>query len=436
MLDGKRLSRREFLRLTAIATAGALAAACGPEATPTPVTGPTGEEPTLVPSPTSPPEVVEMEFWNGIGPPDGNVMQDFMNRFEDSRPEVRITQWTTDWEGFWTKVQTSFAEGIGPDLAVSKPYHLARYGGTVFQAIDDLMAADPEMQASMFAETPWNASFYQGRQYALPIDTHCLALYCNVRLLEEAGLELPTNEEELIQAAKALSAPPDRWGLSSGFFGLWDWMGYMAHRGQRGLLTEDGTRAAFNNEAGIGALQREYDNIYVDRISWSPEEGLDALQTFMSQTCAMRIGATWEKFSWDTIPELNYTSVMFMPEQPGTWGNSHLFVFPRMGTDPETQVAWEAAKYILKNFSVEWGVKAGHIPALLEAAQSEEYTGVREMQGFRDSVPYVVYEPQVPQYAQISGVMWGNLGAAMAGAMGVEEALADAEAQVNEILAA
>jgi multiple sugar transport system substrate-binding protein len=435
MRAGKRLSRRDFMRLSAITATGALAAACGPATPETPQTGPTARPSATSPAPTSPPEAVEMEFWNGIGPPDGNVMQDFMNRFEDSRPDVRITQWTTDWEGFYTKIQTSFAEGLAPDLAVTHPKYLATYADTVFQPIDDLVEADPEIDPSMFAETPWRACFYNGKQYALPIDTHCFALYCNVDLLEQAGVALPRTEEELIEAARALSAPPDRWGLSSGYFGLWDWMGYMAHRGQRGLLTEDGTRAAFNNEAGIGALQREYDNIYLDRISWSPEEGLDPLQAFMSQACAMRIGGTWEKLAWDTMPGLNYTSIMFMPDQPGTWGNSHLFVFPRMGTNEETQIAWEAAKAILRDSSVEWGVRAGHMPALVEAAQSEEYLAVRGMQGFRDSVPHVIYEPQVPRHAEISAIMWGNLGAALYGAMGVEEALADAEAKVNEILA-
>ena len=157
------------------------------------------------------------------------------------------------------------------------------------------------------------------------------ALYCNISLFEKAGLDLPKTEDDLIEVAKALTEPPDQWGLSSGYSGLWSWMGYMAHRGQKGLLNEDGTKAVFNNEAGIGALQRMYDNIYTDKISWSPEEDLDVFQTFMSQTCAMRIGGNWEKFSWDTIKELNYTSIMFMPEQTGTWGSSHLFVFPRLG---------------------------------------------------------------------------------------------------------
>jgi multiple sugar transport system substrate-binding protein len=346
-----------------------------------------------------------------------------------------VTQWTTDWEAFYTKIRTTYAEGIGPDLAVTHPRYLTQYADTVFQPIDDLIEADPDIEPSMFAENAWKAASYNGKQYGLPLDFHLFALYINVRLLEEAGLDSPQTEDDLIQAAKALSKPPDQWGLSSGYNGLWEFIGYMAHQGQKGLLNEDSTKAAFNNEAGIGALQRMYDNIYKDKISWSPEEGLDVFQTFMSQTCAMRIGGTWEKFAWDTIPGLYYTSTMFMPEQPGTWGSNHILVFPRMGTDEETQAAWDAAKFILKDCSVEWGKKAGHVPALLEAAASEDYLGVREMQGFRDSVPYIIDVPKVPKHAEISGVMWGNIGAALANAMGVEEALADAEEKVNALLA-
>jgi multiple sugar transport system substrate-binding protein len=447
MTEAKKLNRRDFLRMSVVAATGALAAACAP---PTPevvevtrVVEKTVEKPVevtrvvekTVEVPAEPSKVPEMEFWNGIGPPEGVLMQDFMNRFEDSRPDMKVTQWTTDWEAFYTKIRTTYAEGIGPDLAVTHPRYLTQYADTVFQPIDDLVKADPDIEPSMFAENAWKAASYNGKQYGLPLDVHMFALYINVRLLEEAGVDFPQTEDDLIQAAKALSKPPDQWGLSSGYNGLWAFIGYMAHRGQKGLLNEDNTKAAFNNEAGIGALQRMYDNIYKDKISWSPEEGLDPFVTFMSQTCAMRIGGTWEKFAWDTIPGLYYTSTMFMPEQPGTWGSNHILVFPRMGTDEETQAAWDAAKFILKDCSVEWGKKAGHVPALLEAAASEDYLGVREMQGFRDSVPYIIDVPKVPKHAEISGVMWGNIGAALANAMGVEEALADAEEKVNALLA-
>jgi maltose-binding protein MalE len=106
-----------------------------------------------------------------------------------------------------------------------------------------------------------------------------------------------------------------------------------------------------------------------------------------------------------------------------------------MGTDPETQAAWEAARYIIENCSVEWGVRAGHVPALVEAANAPEYTGIVEMQGFRDSVPNIVYVPRVPQHEAIAEALIGNLSAAMQGQTGIEEALSAAESKVNELLA-
>jgi len=454
-MDRKRLSRRDFLRIGALTAAGVALGGC---AQPTPETEVVEVEVTRIVEGTpvveieevevpvevtrevpAAPEETVIEFWNGIGPPEGVLMQDLMNRFEDSQTEVKIEQWTTEWEAFYTKIRTTYAEGVGPDLAVTHPRYQARYGGTVFQPIDDLVDADPEIDSSMFSGSAWEACFYEGKQYALPIDIHMFALYCNVGLFEAAGLDLPKTENELVEAAKALTEAPDQWGLFTRYSGgglFWEWLGYLAHRGQKGVLSEDGTKAAFNNDAGIGALQRMYDNIYTDKTGWGPVEGLDSYQAFMSQTCAMRNGGTWEKFAWDTIQDLRYTSIMFMPEEPGTWGSSHLFVFPQMGTDEATQGAWDAAKFILKNFSVEWGVRGGHVPALLEAAEDPEYTGLKEMQGFRDSVPYIVYLPRVPQHEEVSEAIIGNLNAAMGGEKGIEEALNDAASKVNDILGA
>jgi multiple sugar transport system substrate-binding protein len=382
--------------------------------------------------------MVEIEFWNGIGPPEGVLMEDFMSRFQSARPDIKVNQWTTEWEAFYTKIRTTYAEGLGPDLAVTHPNYLAQYGNTVFKPIDDLLEADGEVVPELFAERAWHAGSYLGDQYALPLDIHCYALYCNVGMLEAAGLGLPQTEDDLVQVAKALTVAPDQWGLFTHYQSgdaLWEWIGYMAHRGQEGILTEDSSMAAFNNQAGIEALQRMYDNVYLDKIGWGPDEGLNAGQAFMAQKCAMLIGGTWEKFGYDTVEGLRYTSLMFLPKQPGTWGSSHLFVFPQMGTEQETVAAWDAAKYIVDNFSVEWGVRAGHVPALITAANAPEYMGIEEMQGFRDSVPHIVYLPKVPQHEAISEALIGNLSAALRGQAGIEEALSAAETQVNEILA-
>ena len=426
MVQGQ-LSRRGFLRMSAMIALGTAAAGCAPVDSPG----------AAAPAETSP-EIVEIELWNGIGPPEGILMEDFMNQFAESRPDLKVTQWTTEWESFYTKIRTTYAEGIGPDLAITHPRYLAQYGGTVFKAVDDLVEADAELNADMFAEKAWEAPSYEGAQYGLPLDLHCFALYGNVGLLDEAGLELPQNEDDLVQVAKALTEAPDQWGMYTRYQGgglLWEWMSYMAHHGQRGLLNEENTEAAFNGDAGIEALQRMFDNIHLDNISWGPDEGLDDYQAFLSQTCALRVGGTWEKFSWDENEDLQYTSTVFLPQQPGSWGSSHIFVFPRMGEASETDAAWDAAKYILQNHSVDWGVRAGHVPALVEAATSPEYTSIEQMQGFRDSLADIVFLPKVAQHETVSEILISNLNAAMFDQMSIEEALSNAETQVNEALA-
>ncbi len=432
------MSRREFLCLSASALAGALLAACKPAEKLVEVEK-VVKETVVVPGATAVPgsKVVEIEFWNGIGAPDGNLMQDFMNRFEDTRSDVKITQWTTDWDPFYTKIRATYAEGIGPDIAVAHPPYLAQYADTVFKPIDELVAADSYIKPTIFAETPWKRTFVKGKQYAVPMDVHCLGLYLNVGMIEQAGLSLPKTEADLVAVAKALTKAPDRYGFFTHYKSvmmLWEWIGHLAHFGQKGLLSEDNTKAAFNNDAGVQALQRMYDNIYTDKISWGPSEGLDDYQAFMSGACGMRVGGNWEKFSWDSAKDLQYTSSVFMPDQPGTWGSSHTFVFPQMGPREETMMAWEAAKWVIQNCSVEWSLKMGHTPALLEAAQSPDVTSVKEMQGFRDSVPYVNYLPHVPQHEQISETMVASLGEVLQNVKGVAEALKEAEAKVNDIL--
>jgi multiple sugar transport system substrate-binding protein len=422
-MSNRKLSRREFLLGAGAGLFGTALAACAPKAVST------------LSSLAN--EILEINFWNGVGPPEGTLLEEFVYDYQTNHPELKINQWTTDWDPFYTKIRTVPAEGKGPDLCVTHPNYLATYADTVFKPIDSLVSGDPEIKADMFNETPWQVCFRNGKQYAIPIDVHCISLFVNLDMLQSAGFDLPQSEDDLTEMSKALTKSPDQWGFYTMYDGagaLWMWLAYMAHRGQKGMLNEEGTKAAFNNEAGIGALQRMYDNIHTDKISPGPDIGLEAEQAFTQNQLAFFVGGTWTKFTFDAA-NVNYTSVMFTKKEPGTWGNSHILVFPQLGSAQQTQAAWALAKHIVLNHSVDWGLKAGHIPALKAADEDPGYKAtLAQMQGFTDMLPYIVYLPMVPQQEAIAAEMMNSLGAALRGDISVKDALSKSEAKVNELL--
>jgi multiple sugar transport system substrate-binding protein len=112
---------------------------------------------------------------------------------------IEIQGTTLDWGvPFYTKVQTSAAVGEGPDMMT---YHTSRIPLAVSQ--NTLTEITPADWAAMglgqdtFAAATWDAVTMDGKQYAVPLDTHPIVLYYNKTLLEKAGLigadALPAN---------------------------------------------------------------------------------------------------------------------------------------------------------------------------------------------------------------------------------------------------
>jgi multiple sugar transport system substrate-binding protein len=76
--------------------------------------------------------------------------------------------------------------------------------------LDDVCPAD---EARLFLRTALEAGRYRGHLYRVPVRTDVGLLYYRRDLLEAAGLGPPRTFDDLVRIARALQAPPDRWGF-------------------------------------------------------------------------------------------------------------------------------------------------------------------------------------------------------------------------------
>ena len=86
-------------------------------------------------------------------------------------------------------MQTSTAIGQGPDIMT---YHASRLPLGVSQGVlSEITDADMKsmgLSADSFDKTTWDAAHVDGKQYAVPFDTHPIVLYYNKDKLAAAGL--------------------------------------------------------------------------------------------------------------------------------------------------------------------------------------------------------------------------------------------------------
>src|SRR5262249_27300419 len=146
--------------------------------------------------------------------------------------------------------------------------------------------AQPPVSVDDFAERPWKASFYQGRQYGFPLDVHPIGLYYNTRLFEQAGVVdahrralPPVDWASFFSGAQKLTGAtdgdgrPDQWG----FVFTLQRSNWLTFAGQFGadVLTPDLRACDMESAGNLEALRHMRALIYQDHVTPKPE-GIDA----------------------------------------------------------------------------------------------------------------------------------------------------------------
>lgn len=381
----------------------------------------------------------EIGFWNGFTGPDGKTMDALVRRFEHENPDVSVALQVIPWGTYYDKVTLSLAFGGAPDLFVIHAARISEFADFgVLRPVQDLVAGDKNpLQAADFADVPWNASFYKGAQYGLPLDVHPIGLYYNRDLFAQAGIQKPpTTWDEFLAAAKT-TTHGDTWGFvytnqRSNF------VTFAAQFGG-GVLTPDLQHSAMSEPATIEAAHQMRDLIYKHKVAPKPE-GVDAWLAFRQGKAAMAMEGVYMKTSLEEQKGLNYAGapVPLFGTKPAAWGGTHNLCLPndsdpRQKRDPKrVQAAWRLARFLSDN-SLAWA-EGGQVPARKAVAASPEFAALPVQAQFAKQLPYVVYEPLTPRANALWPFADPAIEAVLIDLQTPEAAFTDATRRINQVL--
>ena len=392
-------------------------------------------------------------WWDFLGGGDGVRMKKLIEDFNaEHKDAIEIQATTLDWGvPFYSKVQTSAAVGEGPDMMT---YHASRIPLAVSQ--ESLTEITPEDMATMglsadsFAPATWDAVQVDGKQYAVPFDTHPIVLYYNKDLLEKSGLigadGLPTGLTGLdnFNAALAkLKADGNEWSIAQ--------------------VTADGN-FAFRT---VYSLLCQQDGQIGNDGDWFPGDSADKLATsigviadwvkagynppktdypstvalFTSGKVPFMINGVWEV---PTMDDLNKQGKLFnwgAIEIPAlfnhtcTYSDSHSFAIPNNVDKPATPEKHAAVLEVIKWMearSLFWAT-AGHIPANKAVTESAEYKAMQPQATYAPLTANGVFDPK-SVLAGVASPLFDAAGNAITPAMNGELDPADAAAQMRDEL--
>ena len=396
-------------------------------------------------------------WWDFLGGGDGVRMKQLISDFNAAHEgDVTIDATTLEWGvPFYSKVQTSAAVGEAPDIMT---YHASRIPLAVKQGILSEITADDWSAMGIsegdYASATWDAVTIDGKQYAVPLDTHPIVLYYNKDVLSAAGLlnddGTPKGLDSREGFTATLQALKDA-GSVKFPLGSVTADGNFMFRTVYSLMGQQDGELMTDGEFLVGDNAEKLENALGVLGEWTAE-GLQSTYTdypatvalFTSGEAAMMINGVWEV---PTMTDLHAQGKLFewgaveLPvifDHPSTYADSHSFAIPaNKGKDmsPEKREAvLKVMSWISKN-SLFWAT-AGHIPAYGPVTASAEYQAMEPNATYSPLTANMIFDPKTP-LAGVAGPIFDVMSTyfvpTLNGEMDPEEAVEEIKAELNDL---
>ena len=302
-MSTKPLSRREFLRLGAVTSAGLAMAACAPAAPAAPAAGEQAAAPAAAPA-----QKMKIEMWMWETEPRWKNVE-ATSGLNEQFPDVEFKWTALPFAQLHDKAIVSLAAGSPEGL----PDIIRTYMGFLLKMSKTGSLADVTEVVLPYEKDilpdRWEQMFYEGKIYNVPDDTGVTLWGYRWDIFEEAGLpskpeevaDLMKTYDDMIAVAKEIEAKTGAKAFNMAANGAGGWFDAIARQDTTGTFDKEGN-VIFDSEAHIAAAQ------VVKRI-WDAGittdlEGPVMWQAYKDKKLAMMRYPNWQDFIIvDAAPE-------------------------------------------------------------------------------------------------------------------------------------
>jgi multiple sugar transport system substrate-binding protein len=385
--DRQKLSRREFIKVGAAGLAGASILSAKIVSAQDPWL--TGE---VSPDTSGP---FRMMSWEGEG-----EMRKWLlhtKRFFDKYyPNMEWNNdWGLSWDEYWTKLSTLLAGGSPLEMVWMHDSRLHVFADReLLLPLDDYLANYPAPGwPDHFYPSQVEAFQHNGKQYAFPYDWAPGGWYVNLDILEEAGVDVPTEDwtwDQTLEAALKMKEA-GYWGIS-GFTGATGWAGglYWIIKCFGGDFWDESlTESKMADPATVAGFQFLRDCMWKHEVSPTAAAlsgiGMSEELAFASGRIGLHYGlndvsfrfgeAIGDKFKWTVAPTPTGPAGRFQFSGGSAW------CIPKTSTQPD--MAYELIRWVLANpdnlptTAVMGGALVGNMD-FWEFGMPPESTGITE----------------------------------------------------------
>lgn len=385
----------------------------------------------------------KITMWTLFGGGEGGIMTDLIAQFNKEHPDIVVEEQIIDWGQYYGKLLTSLLANEAPDVCIMHLAVLPDYASRgVLNAIDTVV---PSGFTDKLLPNIVERAKYDGKLYAIPMDSHPLVLYYNKTALKDAGLVdghgdvlVPKTWAELLDYSTQFTAKAGKAGMTAAtdsLFGERVWSSLYSQLG--GPFQNPATgKVEIDEEKAAKAYEMLY-QFYSAKLAPAPLTYADSESLFVNNENAYHFNGVWAMSVYPNTEGLEF-GVTEVPAleggKPLTCSDSHSLVFPKGKDDAKFQAAVTFGAWFSAH-TMDWA-KAGHIPVNTEVQQSDAFLNLPMRKDYIGAGENSVLAPSVKGWPEIRQVMWEVGERAMSGAQTPAEAANELKTRIEEIGAA
>ncbi len=375
------------------------------------------------------------------------IIQSIINAADAELDGISINTLPTDWGNYYDQIKAAYAGGTPPDVHVMHRHRVPEFAGlgAIAEISGDLEAAG--IDPNDWTENALAAVSYNGGIYGVPMDFHANLWHVNMDIMEEAGLVedgvpvLPSSPEELLEHAQRVKDATGKDYLAADFaqfpIGVRLVLALMWQQ-DANIFTEDGT-ATINTEAAknaVTAITQLFDaGLANPQLNYA-----DSQQAFLNGEAAILVNGTWvvDFYTAEAAkPEVGLNSY-YAADFPtlfdtgATWADSHMWAIPSTLEGDQRAAAMQVLAFI-NDHNIDWA-RTGHMAVRNSVLESDEYAGLPHRSEYAGTAAIARDTPPSDRYGAIQDVLNRELQAIWLTGKSVDDALADAEIEVQDLL--
>jgi len=347
-------------------------------------------------------------YWNLFGGGDGTRMEAMEDGYRKIYGPNSLQATTFAWGNpYYTKVTLATVGNRPPDVAVS---HLTRakplWDGGLLEPITEADLASVGLSSSDFNQRPWQAQVTDGKNIAVPLDTHPLVMFFNSDVCKQAGLldgsgnlvtldDMDTFEAAMAAISKVTGGPAMTIANVGGETATpWRvfWTFYNQHKDAPPFLSDNGSRLTVDEDIFMEVndrLQKWVKQGWVNKaLDYATAESY-----LFTGKAGLYLEGEWEITTAQSVKGFEFGMVPLptLYGTPASQADSHTFILPRKNRTDEQRL--QAMKFIkaMLDQSMTWA-KGGHVPAYLPVAESAEYKALRPQAQYASAAEHAVYD--------------------------------------------